>query len=533
MKSFRCLFTFVLLINIFSQTNAQNDLRVFGSDSITLAEAYINLTLTKTYFDSLSVNRISKIIPFEENELNTIKNPRFIEQIDTLYKFTNALLYLNKALFVSRDTLNVGRQQLIEWKNTLEKAIVYFNSAKINKTYTVEKKNNVFYELIKFDTESCFTLESEINSLKDKFTPIFNNDIYPDFKRIFMDAKASRQYDFDGLVTFASIYNFPLRMKILNNEPSDDEDEEYHHELFITENYKLDLKLDLISRYLQLKYIANVDDSKLSSGLDFYNLYDSYYVFHNLLEINDFFNKDSFFSKEINSEVCDTLYDELQKKFPYDFRPMPRTRVLDLARGVPEKVKYFFPNPAPLPSAHLTIRNYKQEIRTLGKVDTYLSKLFNQAGYKDRLHYYYDLDGYAMTTSLEKFNRNGLPIEDDSRWYTSLASNGKFSFFEIFKSIFFEVESEFRLFAVIVASKNVAISEVPITVGDVEELLKNSYPKLPDDLKDKVLHNKNLTVLVYHFHQNDVGEVPMLDLNGKITAEDHLKNAKLIGIIGN
>jgi hypothetical protein len=70
-----------------------------------------------------------------------------------------------------------------------------------------------------------------------------------------------------------------------------------------------------------------------------------------------------------------------------------------------------------------------------------------------------------------------------------------------------------------------------MTAPFVGELLENSHPSLPGDLMGIELPKKKLTVLVYHFHQDDIGEVPMLDVSGEITAEDHLKKAGLTAII--
>ena len=87
------------------------------------------------------------------------------------------------------------------------------------------------------------------------------------------------------------------------------------------------------------------------------------------------------------------------------------------------------------------------------------------------------------------------------------------------------------MFVLIVASNEVTFSNRGMSANFAGELLANSYETLPEDLKNKSSLNYNLTLLVYHFHQNDVGEVPMLDLAEKMTVREHLNSAGLSGLI--
>lgn len=521
------LYLFFLIASI--QLNAQDASQVFKNDSITLAQAYINLSLTKDYFDKLSDERLSKILPFETDELKSIKDSIFISENSTLFNFTYSLLYFNEAKLLFRSkSKTLERDILMQWHDHLKKAIAHYN---LSNYFT--NGENVFYQLINFDEKLYDELRWNINALKKEFTPYFNTDIYPDFKRLFYKAKRSKTYDFDKLTYFASIYDLSLDLSIIETEPS------YEGFNFnsIAQNYQLDLKLDLIARYLQLKYMASNQYTKELSPteiLRLYKAYDSFY--YDIVDNKNQFEEDAFITKELNPEVCDALYKELQKKFALDdITDTDLDGVIDASVGqnIAAPRQYFFPNPAPLPSASATFKNFKPELVTLGKVDTYISNLFTSAGYKNKLHYYYDLDGFAMTTSLEKFNKDGSAIEDSKRWVKNLGGDGKFSYYEIFKSLFFEIESEFRMFAIIIASEEVRISSVALTPGSAETLLKNSHPELPDALKNKTLPDKNLTVLVYHFHQNDVGQVPMLDLSGNIKVPDHLKKAGLSKLIRN
>lgn len=291
--------------------------------------------------------------------------------------------------------------------------------------------------------------------------------------------------------------------------------------------------MDLISRYLQLKYLA----SKLTSVPRNFNktvLYDAYNDFIDRVKKED----DQFIKEELNPTVCDMLLRELNRKFPPTDKQKslePSKPTISMAQRPPAAPatpeNYFFPNPAPLASANFIISNYKPALVKLGDIDLSLRVSFSNAGFKDQLHYYYDMDGYAMTTSLEKFNLDGSPVPKEKRFTQKLGGEGKFSYFEIFKSMFFELESEFRMFAFIVASKPAIMSNDAMTAGFADQILKNSSVTLPSDLIDKSLSSKVLSIFVYHFHQNDIGEVPELDLSRKLTVQDHLKNAELTQLI--
>ena len=111
---------------------ANDTLHVKKNDSLTLAQAYINLTLTQQYFNTLSNKRISKILPFEKSELKSIEDSEFIKGNNTLYNFTYSLLYLNEAKLFFRKNTKYDRENLLQWKNLLDTAITYFNNSDIN-----------------------------------------------------------------------------------------------------------------------------------------------------------------------------------------------------------------------------------------------------------------------------------------------------------------------------------------------------------------------------------------------------------------
>jgi len=510
----------------------------FPYDSFILAQSYINLSIITSSFPELSSENISKILSAEKNALLDIKDTKFMYENSTLYNFTYSLFHFNEAKLLYKDKSEINRYELVQWKNSLERAMRSYNFSINMNTPSENLEQDDFYKLIKFTGDSQVLMSSRIYNLKSDFTPFFNGDIYPEFKRIFYVAKSTGNYEFESLFLYAGIYNLSLKMTILNLKSADNEEFTFPS---IELNYSLDPKLDLISRYLQLKYLASVKVAKLPEGLSVDKLYDEYYYLR--WDVQDY--NDAFFENELNSKALGILYEELQAKFPHEIEDDDTDGVPDLNESEPNlstlsldkyilypEDYFYFPNPAPKASANLKVSNYKPKLTYLGSVDRHMSSILKTAGYEKHINYYYhELDGFAMTTSLEKFNMDGLKVQEDERWVTNLGSDGKFSYYETFKSLFFELESEFRMFAFIVGSKNITISNTSLSEGFAEQLIKNSYPSLPEDLKYKTLPNKTLSVLVYHFHQKNIGIVPMLDISGKISALEHVNIAGLTKLI--
>ncbi|WP_296698786.1 hypothetical protein [Algoriphagus sp.] len=526
MKFFNYLFLFFLLTVFTNSVNAQENPESIKNDTITLAQAYMNLYLTETYFDTLDRDRISKILAFEKGEIGKINNRSFITNNKTLFNFTQSLFFYLQTKQITTNSKNFERNTLRRIKSVFDQAIESYNSSDIDDVETFLKERNALYEMINFNQESNNNLNDAIWELKSELNSLFVEDIYPDFKRIFYKAKLKNEFEFDSLTYFSKLYDMPLSMAILENELRLDIPKNKSN--FISPNYTVDNRLELISRYMQLKYLAT-SEKRIPRNFDTDILYKNYGYFMKLLGFED----DEFIKKELNPTACDLLLRQLKSKFPKDESDgiLNESFSMVLSPSIAEPQMYFFPNPAPLASASSINANFKPELATLNQVDLFLKGPLENAGYKNQLHYYYDLDGFALTTSLEKFNLNGASIPSKERFTENLGGDGKFSYFEIFKSIFFDVESEYRMFAFIVASKAASMSNQVMTISFAEELLKNSYDSLPEVLKERVLANKTLSIFIYHFHQNDIGQVPELDLSGKLTVQDHLRSARINQII--
>jgi hypothetical protein len=504
----------------------------FSYDSYATAQAFINLSLTQTNFDSLSNSHIASVLTSNEVELSAVTDTAFIAQNPELYHFTYSLLYENTTRLLYRTRKNIDRKRLVEWKETLEKGIDYYNKSQKEAVETDGQSR--FHKLIKFQEDDVLSLSINIYDLKDQFTPYFNEDIYPDFQRIFYKAKNSDTYYFDGLKAFAGIFNIRLDLSVLENR--DYAGSQYKGE--ISQEYDMLPKLNLTSKYLQFKFLASDQFSIPSSEFNVEQLYISYNIFLYVLEQEN----DEFIIRELNAKAIEILFHELQEKFHYIFEsgPIPRqygnARELDrdsdgIIDFLDRESNYFFPELAPLASASFIKRNFKPELKTLGQVDDFLKREFISAGYRDQLHYYYAADGFALTTSLERFTLDGSAVPADKRFVKSLTEEKQLSYYQIFKSMFFDLEYQYRMFALVIASNATTMSKNGMTPEFAKKLITNSYDSLPADLKNKELTNKTLSVFVYHFNLNLSNGTVELDLSGKISAQDYLKNAGLIMII--
>ncbi len=266
------------------------------NDSITLAQAYINLTLTKEYFEGISIERISKILPFEEAELKSITDSTFIQTNAALYFFTYSLHQYIKAKYLFRTQSDRNRQTLMRWNESLAESISYFNLSKENSSWN---QDNPFFELINYNEESYSQLHKEIYDLKSFFTPYFNEDIYPEFQRILLKAKNLESFDLDSLSYFTGIYQIEYDASILENTyekenfdygPNtlpliseynhNERDYEYYPDSYpISNTYLLDPKLELINRYVQLKYLASDSTTSPRNKLHNYLIFNSYFIF--------------------------------------------------------------------------------------------------------------------------------------------------------------------------------------------------------------------------------------------------------------
>ncbi len=541
MKVIKSLPLLVIFLLSITTIKSQQQAATNGSDSLTLAQAFINLSLTETYFDSISLNRIDKIIPYEQEELNSLKNKTFQDKNATIYNLAWSMLYFNKAKRFSKTTTTPTRKQLLQWKNALDSAHYFYRSINIAYNYFIEKKTDPYFELIGFNEKIYFKLDNDLYEFRGLFSGYFSRDIYPDYQRIFYAFKNSNTFYFDSLKYYASLYSMPLYLSEVEDVPELKKEFEFNATTpYLGTHYGMSQALDLIARYLQYQYLAS-DKVSNSITLNKNRFYESYDDFVSKLNLNDkhkflyedgIIGKDDFFNNELNESATTALLKLLKTKFPDDgIRTYPNQNVGSAGPDDIYLTKYYFPNPAPFPSAAAYVNNFRPGLRTMKQVDNYLVTNFTNAGYAGHLRYYYVKSGFAITSNLEKINKDGSPVTGTARWNVSPGGNGSFSLYQVFKSIFFETESHFRMFAFIIAPKKPDLDSRPPSLSAMQDLIKYSYPSLPSDIHNSVLDYKTLSILVYHFLQSDIGEVPMLETKNALPVKKHLANSKLAALL--
>lgn len=531
----------LVLIELFGQpTLAQSPaIEVAAGDSLTLSQAFVNLALTQQYFNALQNERVVKIIPYEENELKSIVDSGFIKGNLSVVNLSHSLLELNKVKLMLRTKTDSSRNTLLQWKELLTTSIQHFNDARLSAYFyeatdpsPIGDAKRSLNEFIGLHDTLAENIKIDLRNIRASLAPWFNQNIYPDFQRIFYSVKQTEQLRFDSLSYYTSLFNLPLSRHILDmkEEVRKRNLESVAENFTVNSFFNTDKKLELISKYLQLYYLAGKQSNIKINPEEQNILFNNYFMFND--DLDHYLESglvDSFFIKEINSSTSKRLYRRLRKKYPLkDMSGNPKLmaspNMMATERG---EGKYFFPIPAPRPSALLYIENFKPALNTYKQVDNYLTNIFNSAGYNGRMHYYYVKAGYAITTSLEKINADGSPASSPQRWNVSVGGNGSFSLYQTFKSIFFETESNFRIFALVVSPNKATVQSSASSLAAMNELIQYSYPSLPEDLENVVPPTKTLSILVYQYKQSDVGKVPMLDVKNPIPVQKHLTNSGL------
>ncbi len=525
-----CLFLFGTTHN-FAQTEA--------SDSLTLVQAFVNLSITAEYIDSIGDKRLVKILSYEENELNSITDTNLVSTAKHLYNTAHAYLFFAKTALDVRTHTNADQSTLINWKNTLDTGIRFFNAASLRKHfqlyYDTSKSVETFDLFVGLNPERVGGFSGTINRFKSKLNRKFNDNIYPHFIRQYRAVTLTGEFNFDSLKYYTALFNMPLTDAILKNEwegyvPVLSKLDKF----LIRQSYDLDRELQLLSRYMQLYYLSG---GKAKTGITIRNKENLYQSFEALeWDIESYLRNGEateFFKGEISDSTLKILYKKLQQRYPYQLKQLSNPKHMALPKMVPPgNRKYFFPEPAPFPSAALYVQNFLPAQKTMKQVDQVIVNIFNSAGYNNQLHYYYVGTGFAVTTSLEKIDDNGAPVSGSKRFHVSEVGNESFSFYQVFKSIFFETKSSFRIFAFVVSPGQVSVQSKPTSISGMQDLISNSHPTLPADLENLQFTPKWLSAFVYHFVQSDIGEVPMLKTKNALPVETHLRQSKLEKLIG-
>lgn len=511
-----------LLLFVFSHVGRSND-------SLTAAQAFVNLRITGEYIKTLDTLRIAKIISFIEAEMDKIRSPQFIRNNQLLYNSCLILIRLEKAQLALRSGKPWSRASLLQYKGILDTTRML-----VDRTRPLDilaYSSLPFYNFIAFDDYTFPEIARQAWSATFDYGNLFNRNIYPDFQRIFYHHRNRGLFHFDSLQYFANLFGMPLDLSVLKATRTPMPVPEIRSSL----PYRMDPALQLISEYLQLNYIV-----EKGGPIDTTRLYLAFEDFKRKVNPGDtldfrlresVFRKDRFFNRELNQAVLDSLEARVKGKFPYRLpsRDTRDDREVQLPY-IPEK-KIFFPYPAPFPSARGSVKHFRPALKKMKAVDGYIRNVLDQAAYGFRYQYHYAVRGFAITTNLERIDANGKPAADDTRWQTTVTQRNKFSLYYFFKTIFFAGQGHFRIIALVISPEQYPSQQEASGFKDIVAAFEEGYPSLPQDIENFELQDKTLSVFIYHFYQDDIGLVPRLDVSRRLSVADHFRSSRLMQLL--
>lgn len=496
------------------------------NDSLIMAQSFINLSLTTNYFKKVPSDRVEKILTYIEHDLSNIQDASFINANRTILAACTAHLYLCKVRRWFRDGKDDSRHNLQLQSARLDSALLYADKSQ----ESGYDRHNTFYQFINFSYENSRGLQWEIGSARARLHPALNRNIYPDFKRIYHYFEHTGEIRLDSLAYYANLFNIKLDSTVLQKKNVD-----------AAGKYPMDISLDLISQYLQFQYILHNSGYKVNAT----RLYDAWRNFYHTLNFQDSgylvehwrthptpAPKDDFIRNTFTEKRCRDLLDQIRIRYPnMDVNDHLGNTEKDSssASASMRQEKFYFPETAPFPSCKAAKAHFLPNKPLIKDIDAYMKNLLQASGYDGRYRYYYMQQGFAISTVLEKIDKNGNP-DPDERWYSTAAST-HFNLYDIFSTIFFAQSSHFRMMAFTFCPKETPVLRSPAVFDSMATLLQDSYTTLPQDLEAIALPDKTVTILVYHFYQSDVGEVPLLDVTNRLSVADHLKNSRLNEIL--
>lgn len=493
------------------------------NDSLTMAQSFINLSLTTGNFEKIPTARLVKIITYIEKELAAIKDPGFIQANQQVLSACRAHLYLIQIKRILREENNNSRKVLLTCYRLLDSAGIYSSYLRD----MADNQQSSFHEFINFSNETIGDLRSAVGTTRYRLTDLFNENIYPDFKRILHHFDRTGEVRIDSLTYFASIFHINLDLSVMKQATT-----------ATGSMYPMEMPLELISQYLQFQYLVH----HKQPGIKISRLYDDWQQFYDILNLKDAaylmqtwsvyhkrIPKDEFIRGTFTEQRCRELFEQIKAQYP---RPAAGAdsdgdglTAQMIAMSGSSRERYYFPEIAPFPSCKTAKAHFQPNLARIKDVDAYMRGLLQASGYDGRYKYYYMKEGFAIGTMLEKIDRNGMPDQNE-RWSTTAAST-RFNLYDIFSAIFFAQSSHFRIMAFTFCPQETPVMRTAATFDNITMLLQSGYSTLPQDLEERPLAEKTVTVLVYHFYQSDVGEVPLLDVTNHLSVADHLRNSRL------
>lgn len=157
----------------------------------------------------------------------------------------------------------------------------------------------------------------------------------------------------------------------------------------------------------------------------------------------------------------------------------------------------FLPWPPPRPTHLVDITKFLGKDRRMSEVSARLSGHIQSRGY-DNLRYFSVPGGFAITTLVERFGDDGKSSKP--RWVRGKTLRGN-SFSDYVRALISGEEGQFRMFALVATSSDMAVSHLYANQSDVDRWEALGRPALSRELgAQRLAPGARLWLMVYEFH---------------------------------
>lgn len=194
------------------------------------------------------------------------------------------------------------------------------------------------------------------------------------------------------------------------------------------------------------------------------------------------------------------------------------------------------PWPPPKPSSLISLPDEaKGDSNHLVDVYERISFALHQSGYGEQRVYGVPAsgdEGFAIVTRLERFDKNGVPLDDDTRFLPPDLEDTSFNLTEFIKRLFVAPQGYFR-FAIFIITDLTYIPNAPeIDSEGAQTLLEEGVPRLPDSFEQVSSSGYHVDVLIYEYLWDTQKDEAKPIAPGRLTAYQHLAGAGLDSTLG-
>lgn len=161
----------------------------------------------------------------------------------------------------------------------------------------------------------------------------------------------------------------------------------------------------------------------------------------------------------------------------------------------------------------------------LKEVAAILKQMIEDSGFRES-GYLSAPNGFALITQVEQIDRNGFPLEEPWRWASTIKPqyNGRV-LIAMTEALLFAPRGYYRAFVFVVTDK-IFISDPQRRVDEklVNEWFSSGAGILPSSVGNKYFTvDHNITMLVYEFERLDALDNPSIQVPGRFTIEQHVR----------